>query len=153
MLRASITSQYVYSFPHGIIKYALYVFSVVFNLSRSKEVPMLPSLDYEKLKTDLIEGRDRLKSLLLQALRWVCFQILTFCTVFLSPYFLHFLTLQVVWENYFFRDSLAHFLVNKETRYFRLTSIMICSSVTAQNRWDHITTALSARPGVGNYLA
>lgn len=39
---------------------------------------MLPSLDYEKLKTDLIEGRDRLKSLLLQALRWVCFHILTF---------------------------------------------------------------------------
>eukprot|EP00066_Takifugu_rubripes_P024011 XP_011613277.1 PREDICTED: lisH domain-containing protein ARMC9 isoform X2 [Takifugu rubripes] len=45
MLRASITSQ-------------------------SKEVPMLPSLDYEKVKKDLIEGRDRLKSLLLQALRW-----------------------------------------------------------------------------------
>ncbi|XP_067370792.1 lisH domain-containing protein ARMC9 isoform X2 [Channa argus] len=37
---------------------------------RSKEVPMLPSLDYEKLKTDLVEGADRLKSLLLQALRW-----------------------------------------------------------------------------------
>lgn len=34
---------------------------------------MLPSLDYDKLKKDLIEGRDRLKSLLLQALRWVCF--------------------------------------------------------------------------------
>uniref|UniRef100_A0A674N1K4 LisH domain-containing protein ARMC9 n=1 Tax=Takifugu rubripes TaxID=31033 RepID=A0A674N1K4_TAKRU len=34
------------------------------------EVPMLPSLDYEKVKKDLIEGRDRLKSLLLQALRW-----------------------------------------------------------------------------------
>uniref|UniRef100_A0A674MY74 LisH domain-containing protein ARMC9 n=1 Tax=Takifugu rubripes TaxID=31033 RepID=A0A674MY74_TAKRU len=46
MLRASITSH------------------------RSKEVPMLPSLDYEKVKKDLIEGRDRLKSLLLQALRW-----------------------------------------------------------------------------------
>lgn len=57
---------------------------------------MLPSLDYEKLKTDLIEGRDRLKSLLLQALRWVCFRILTF--VFLSPYFLHF---QVVWLHFF----------------------------------------------------
>ncbi|XP_045905287.1 lisH domain-containing protein ARMC9 isoform X4 [Micropterus dolomieu] len=37
---------------------------------RSKEVPMLPSLDYEKLKKDLIEGPDRLRSLLLQALRW-----------------------------------------------------------------------------------
>lgn len=32
---------------------------------------MLPSLDYEKLKKDLIDGSDRLKSLLLQALRWV----------------------------------------------------------------------------------
>ncbi|KAI3368687.1 hypothetical protein L3Q82_025680, partial [Scortum barcoo] len=37
---------------------------------RSTEVPMLPSLDYEKLKKDLIEGPDRLRSLLLQALRW-----------------------------------------------------------------------------------
>ncbi|KAM7387963.1 hypothetical protein PAMP_024167 [Pampus punctatissimus] len=37
---------------------------------RSKEVPMLPSLDYEKLKKDLVEGLDRLRSLLLQALRW-----------------------------------------------------------------------------------
>uniref|UniRef100_A0A3Q0S4X4 LisH domain-containing protein ARMC9 n=1 Tax=Amphilophus citrinellus TaxID=61819 RepID=A0A3Q0S4X4_AMPCI len=37
---------------------------------RPKEVPMLPSLDYEKLKKDLIEGSDRLQSLLLQALRW-----------------------------------------------------------------------------------
>lgn len=37
---------------------------------RSKEVPMLPSLDYEKLKKDLVEGLDRHRSLLLQALRW-----------------------------------------------------------------------------------
>ncbi|XP_031715447.1 lisH domain-containing protein ARMC9 isoform X2 [Anarrhichthys ocellatus] len=37
---------------------------------KSKEVPMLPSLDYEKLKKDLVEGSDRLKALLLQALRW-----------------------------------------------------------------------------------
>ncbi|XP_074490668.1 lisH domain-containing protein ARMC9 isoform X4 [Sebastes fasciatus] len=37
---------------------------------RSKEVPMLPSLDYEKLKRDLVEGSDRLRCLLLQALRW-----------------------------------------------------------------------------------
>lgn len=39
-------------------------------LQRPKEVPMLPSLDYEKLKKDLIDGPDRLKCLLLQALRW-----------------------------------------------------------------------------------
>lgn len=32
---------------------------------------MLPSLDYEKLKRDLVRGPDRLRSLLLQALRWV----------------------------------------------------------------------------------
>ncbi|XP_037106016.1 lisH domain-containing protein ARMC9 isoform X1 [Syngnathus acus] len=37
---------------------------------RHKDVPMLPSLDYVKLKKDLLEGSDRLKSLLLQALRW-----------------------------------------------------------------------------------
>ncbi|XP_054645152.1 lisH domain-containing protein ARMC9 isoform X3 [Dunckerocampus dactyliophorus] len=35
-----------------------------------KEVPMLPSLDYVKLKKDLLEGSDRLRSMLLQALRW-----------------------------------------------------------------------------------
>uniref|UniRef100_A0A671Z4M1 LisH domain-containing protein ARMC9 n=1 Tax=Sparus aurata TaxID=8175 RepID=A0A671Z4M1_SPAAU len=35
-----------------------------------KDVPMLPSLDYEKLKKDLVEGPDRLRSLLLQALCW-----------------------------------------------------------------------------------
>lgn len=40
-------------------------------------MPILPSLDYEKLKKDLIEGSDRLKTLLLQALRWV----ITFNTV------------------------------------------------------------------------
>ncbi|XP_043434079.1 lisH domain-containing protein ARMC9 isoform X1 [Prionailurus bengalensis] len=35
-----------------------------------KDVPLLPSLDYEKLKKDLIGGSDRLKAFLLQALRW-----------------------------------------------------------------------------------
>uniref|UniRef100_A0A8C0LB04 LisH domain-containing protein ARMC9 n=1 Tax=Canis lupus dingo TaxID=286419 RepID=A0A8C0LB04_CANLU len=35
-----------------------------------KDVPLLPSLDYEKLKKDLILGSDRLKAFLLQALRW-----------------------------------------------------------------------------------
>ncbi|XP_042313330.1 lisH domain-containing protein ARMC9 [Sceloporus undulatus] len=34
------------------------------------EVPLLPSLDYEKLKKDLVDGGDRLKAFLLQALRW-----------------------------------------------------------------------------------
>ncbi|KFQ23500.1 LisH domain-containing protein ARMC9, partial [Merops nubicus] len=35
-----------------------------------QDVPLLPSLDYEKLKKDLITGNDRLKAFLLQALRW-----------------------------------------------------------------------------------
>ncbi|NWU70920.1 ARMC9 protein, partial [Pterocles burchelli] len=35
-----------------------------------QDVPLLPSLDYEKLKKDLIIGNDRLKAFLLQALRW-----------------------------------------------------------------------------------
>ncbi|XP_060797130.1 lisH domain-containing protein ARMC9 isoform X2 [Neoarius graeffei] len=37
---------------------------------RSKDVQLPPSLDYDKLKRDLISGSDRLKALLLQALRW-----------------------------------------------------------------------------------
>ncbi|NXX94999.1 ARMC9 protein, partial [Centropus bengalensis] len=35
-----------------------------------QDVPLLPSLDYEKLKKDLVTGSDRLKAFLLQALRW-----------------------------------------------------------------------------------
>ncbi|KAL2089781.1 hypothetical protein ACEWY4_014469 [Coilia grayii] len=35
-----------------------------------REVPLLPSLDYDKLKRDLSNGSDRLQALLLQALRW-----------------------------------------------------------------------------------
>ncbi|KAI4828879.1 hypothetical protein KUCAC02_022951 [Chaenocephalus aceratus] len=49
---------------------------------RPKEVPMLPSLDYEKLKKDLVEGSDRLRALLLQALRWTSLLAL-FLTSFL----------------------------------------------------------------------
>ncbi|XP_062251892.1 lisH domain-containing protein ARMC9 isoform X1 [Platichthys flesus] len=37
---------------------------------RPKEGQIFPSLDYERLKKDLVEGADRLQSLLLQALRW-----------------------------------------------------------------------------------
>ncbi|KAG7488189.1 hypothetical protein MATL_G00031550 [Megalops atlanticus] len=37
---------------------------------KPQDVPLLPSLDYEKLKKDLMNGTDRLKALLLQALRW-----------------------------------------------------------------------------------
>ncbi|XP_009998629.1 PREDICTED: lisH domain-containing protein ARMC9 [Chaetura pelagica] len=35
-----------------------------------QDVPLLPSVDYEKLKKDLITGSERLKAFLLQALRW-----------------------------------------------------------------------------------
>ncbi|NXN21908.1 ARMC9 protein, partial [Nycticryphes semicollaris] len=38
--------------------------------AKVQDVPLLPSLDYEKLKKDLITGNDRLKAFLLQALRW-----------------------------------------------------------------------------------
>lgn len=38
---------------------------------KKQDVPLLPSLDYEKLKKDLLAGNDRLKAFLLQALRWV----------------------------------------------------------------------------------
>ncbi|XP_063162372.1 lisH domain-containing protein ARMC9 [Candoia aspera] len=38
--------------------------------AKVQEVPLLPSLDYEKLKKDLVDGSDRLKAFLLQALRW-----------------------------------------------------------------------------------
>ncbi|NXT30237.1 ARMC9 protein, partial [Syrrhaptes paradoxus] len=37
---------------------------------KTQDVPLLPSLDYEKLKKDLVTGNDRLKAFLLQALRW-----------------------------------------------------------------------------------
>ncbi|XP_030898915.2 lisH domain-containing protein ARMC9 isoform X2 [Melopsittacus undulatus] len=37
---------------------------------KMQDVPLLPSLDYEKVKRDLITGNDRLKAFLLQALRW-----------------------------------------------------------------------------------
>lgn len=45
--------------------------SFPFAFRKLQDVPLLPSLDYEKLKKDLITGSDRLKALLLQALRWV----------------------------------------------------------------------------------
>ncbi|NXY23838.1 ARMC9 protein, partial [Atrichornis clamosus] len=44
--------------------------SFLFAFRKLQDVPLLPSLDYEKLKKDLITGNDRLKAFLLQALRW-----------------------------------------------------------------------------------
>lgn len=55
------------------IPFALFfLFELVLLTRKLKDVPLLPSLDYEKLKRDLIVGSDRLKAFLLQALRWVC---------------------------------------------------------------------------------
>ncbi|XP_071998549.1 lisH domain-containing protein ARMC9 isoform X1 [Engystomops pustulosus] len=55
MLRASIVPMYVL---------------MLYRPWKPHEVPLLPSLDYEKLKKDLVYGSDRQKALLLQALRW-----------------------------------------------------------------------------------
>ncbi|NWW29080.1 ARMC9 protein, partial [Falcunculus frontatus] len=52
----------------GTVKFSLMSFPFAFR--KTQDVPLLPSLDYEKLKKDLITGSDRLKALLLQALRW-----------------------------------------------------------------------------------
>ncbi|NWH35349.1 ARMC9 protein, partial [Chloropsis hardwickii] len=49
----------------GTVSINVWIFKVTV-----QDVPLLPSLDYEKLKKDLITGSDRLKALLLQALRW-----------------------------------------------------------------------------------
>lgn len=52
--------------------FALFLlFELAMPSRKLKDVPLLPSLDYEKLKKDLIWGSDRLKAFLLQALRWV----------------------------------------------------------------------------------
>lgn len=54
------------------VPFALFsLFEFVWLSRKLKDVPLLPSLDYEKLKKDLILGSDRLKAFLLQALRWV----------------------------------------------------------------------------------
>ncbi|XP_062868784.1 lisH domain-containing protein ARMC9 isoform X2 [Trichomycterus rosablanca] len=50
--------------------YASSMLRASISAQRSKDVPLLPSLNYEKLKRDLMSGSDRLKALLLQALRW-----------------------------------------------------------------------------------
>uniref|UniRef100_A0A7N8Y7P5 LisH domain-containing protein ARMC9 n=1 Tax=Mastacembelus armatus TaxID=205130 RepID=A0A7N8Y7P5_9TELE len=63
-----VVSQYYTVCPR--IQHASSMLRASIAPQRSKEVPMLPSLDYEKLKKDLVEGSDRLRSLLLQALRW-----------------------------------------------------------------------------------
>lgn len=50
---------------------SFYLFELSVLSRKLQDVPLLPSLDYEKLKKDLVWGSDRLKAFLLQALRWV----------------------------------------------------------------------------------
>ena len=45
---------------------------------------MLPSLDYDKLKKDLLESTDRLQALLLQALRWVILTLYSYLVLVLD---------------------------------------------------------------------
>ncbi|XP_052542846.1 lisH domain-containing protein ARMC9 isoform X2 [Tympanuchus pallidicinctus] len=91
MLRASLApvmlliQQVCHSTPGSCLLCFLYCFHTIHSYcwncfashkSREKgswkkqDVPLLPSLDYEKLKKDLLAGNDRLKAFLLQALRW-----------------------------------------------------------------------------------
>ena len=51
-----------------IDKHSLYYFSLIYS---DNEVPLLPSLDYEKVREDMIDEDTRKRALLLQALRWV----------------------------------------------------------------------------------
>lgn len=62
---------------------------------------MLPSLDYERLKKDLVEGSDRLRSLLLQALRWVSIQN----GIYNISYSAYHTCLILHYVQYFFHDT------------------------------------------------
>lgn len=50
----------------------VHCYSLYHRLSESVDVPYRPSLDYEKIKNDLLTLPERKKAFLLQALRWVC---------------------------------------------------------------------------------
>ncbi|NXW21033.1 ARMC9 protein, partial [Circaetus pectoralis] len=63
-MRQSVAHSIDFTRP-GTVSISVWVF-----LQKMQDVPLLPSLDYEKLKKDLITGNDRLKAFLLQALRW-----------------------------------------------------------------------------------
>ncbi|NXF30007.1 ARMC9 protein, partial [Nyctibius bracteatus] len=63
-MRQSVAHSIDFTRP-GTVSINVWVF-----LQKMQDVPLLPSLDYEKLKKDLITGNDRLKAFLLQALRW-----------------------------------------------------------------------------------
>ncbi|NXU85321.1 ARMC9 protein, partial [Xiphorhynchus elegans] len=65
-MRQSVAHSIDFTRPGTVI--VMNVFPFAFR--KMQDVPLLPSLDYEKLKKDLITGNDRLKAFLLQALRW-----------------------------------------------------------------------------------
>lgn len=71
LLRASIIREKLVPdvFENGNL-FSLRQFVIYFSLQESEEVVLLPSLDYGKIKQDLMQGNDRTKGLLLQALRW-----------------------------------------------------------------------------------
>lgn len=94
-------------------------------LRRSKEVPMLPSLDYDKLKKDLVQGSDRLRSLLLQALRWVGV-FSTYCFILCGQ----------IWMYSYYCSSLPHSTaVTLKPLSGRSLSFFKLSSVPVDNIW------------------
>ena len=48
-----------------------FLFSITFRLAESVDVLYKPSLDFEKIKKDLLTLSERKRAFLLQALRWV----------------------------------------------------------------------------------
>ncbi|NXY76203.1 ARMC9 protein, partial [Glareola pratincola] len=66
-MRQSVAHSIDFTRP-GTVSINVWIFYS--SCQKVQDVPLLPSLDYEKLKKDLITGNDRLKAFLLQALRW-----------------------------------------------------------------------------------
>lgn len=64
-------------------KLEIYFFEIqnAYRFAREKDddVMLLPSLDYQKIKRDLMNGSDAKKALLLQALRWRLTRFITWC--------------------------------------------------------------------------
>ena len=62
--------------PLTVIQQIFHVFHLTFRLAESVDIPYKPSLDYDKIKTDLLTLPERKRAFLLQALRWVCCEII-----------------------------------------------------------------------------
>lgn len=59
-----------------VIQQIFHVFHLTFRLAESVDIPYKPSLDYDKIKTDLLTLPERKRAFLLQALRWVWCEII-----------------------------------------------------------------------------